>query len=115
VGLLRTAFGSGRLPVIGKTGGSAASTASRRVTLGDANSVNASTVASARSRWKLQRGVFIAGGSATIITQRRRMEVTLVTAFGINDQDGSWVRASIQPNAARNVGIVYDIGQKHGV
>ena len=51
------------------------------------------------------------GGSATIITQTTANGSYFLTAFGINDS-GRVVGQGIDPtNAARNVGIVYDIGQ----
>jgi hypothetical protein len=81
-------------------------------TLGDANSVNASSVAvGSVDAGTLQRGVIYSGGSATIITQTTTNGSYFVTAFGINDS-GRIVGQGIDPtNAARNVGIVYDIGQ----
>ncbi len=58
-----------------------------------------------------QRGVIYSGGSATIITQTTTNGSFFLTAFGINDS-GRIVGQGIDPqNAARNVGIVYDIGQ----
>ena len=58
-----------------------------------------------------QRGVIYNGGSATIITQTTTNGSFFLTAFGINDS-GRIVGQGIDPqNAARNVGIVYDIGQ----
>jgi len=59
----------------------------------------------------LQRGVIYSGGNATIITQTTANGSYFLTAFGINDS-GRIVGQGIDPtNAARNVGIVYDIGQ----
>jgi len=55
--------------------------------------------------------VIYSGGSATIITQTTSNGSYFLTAFGINDS-GRIVGQGIDPNnAARNVGIVYDIGQ----
>jgi uncharacterized membrane protein len=55
--------------------------------------------------------VIYSGGSATIITQTTPTGCFFLTAFGINDS-GRVVGQGIDPNnAARNVGIVYDIGQ----
>jgi uncharacterized membrane protein len=81
-------------------------------TLGDANSVNASSVAvGSVDAGSLQRGTIYSGGSATIITQTTANGSFFVTAFGINDS-GRVIGQGIDPNnAARNVGIVYDIGQ----
>ena len=51
------------------------------------------------------------GGNATVITQTTPTGSFFLTAFGINDS-GRIVGQGIDPNnAARNVGIVYDIGQ----
>ena len=107
-----TAFGSGRLPVIWQNGVVSQLPLPVGETLGDANSVNASTVAvGSVNGGSLQRGVIYSGGSATIITQTTSNGSYFVTAFGINDS-GRVVGQGIDPqNAARNVGIVYDIGQ----
>ena len=74
--------------------------------------MNASTVAvGSVDAGSLQRGVIYSGGSATIITQTTANGSYFLTAFGINDS-GRIVGQGIDPtNAARNVGIVYDIGQ----
>ena len=84
----------------------------RLAKLGDANSVNASNVAAGSvDAGSNQRGVIYSGGSATIITQTTTNGSFFLTAFGINDS-GRIVGQGIDPqNAARNVGIVYDIGQ----
>ena len=107
-----TAFGSGRLPVIWQNGVVSQLPLPVGETLGDANSVNASTVAvGSVDGGSLQRGVIYSGGSATIITQTTSNGSYFVTAFGINDS-GRVAGQGIDPtNAARNVGIVYDIGQ----
>jgi uncharacterized membrane protein len=107
-----TAFGSGRLPVIWQNGAVSQLPLPPGETLGDANSVNASTVAvGSVNGGSLQRGVIYSGGSATVITQTTANGSYFVTAFGINDS-GRIVGQGIDPtNAARNVGIVYDIGQ----
>jgi hypothetical protein len=107
-----TGFGSGRLPVIWQNGVVSQLPLPVGETLGDANSVNASTVAvGSVNGGSLQRGVIYSGGSATVITQTTANGSYFVTAFGINDS-GRIVGQGIDPtNAARNVGIVYDIGQ----
>jgi hypothetical protein len=81
-------------------------------TLGDANSVNASSVAvGSVDAGSFQRGAIYSGGSGTIITQTTATGCFFLTAFGINDS-GRVVGQGIDPNnAARNVGIYYDIGQ----
>lgn len=107
-----TAFGSGRLPVIWQNGTASQLPLPADQTLGDANSVNASNVAAGSvNAGSDQRGVVYSGGSATIITQTTTNGSFFLTAFGINDS-GRVVGQGIDPqNAARNVGIVYDIGQ----
>ena len=107
-----TVFGSGRLPVIWQNGVVSQLPLPVGQTLGDANSVNASTVAvGSVNAGSDQRGVIYNGGSATIITQTTTNGSFFLTAFGINDS-GRIVGQGIDPqNAARNVGIVYDIGQ----
>src|SRR6266480_1152243 len=107
-----TLFGTSRLPVIWQNGAVSQLPLPPGETLGDANSVNASSVAvGSVDAGTLQRGVIYSGGSATIITQTTPTGCFFVTAFGINDS-GRVVGQGIDPNnAARNVGIVYDIGQ----
>jgi hypothetical protein len=107
-----TVFGSGRLPVIWQNGVVSQLPLPVLQTLGDANSVNASAVAvGSVNAGSDQRGVIYNGGSATIITQTTANGGFFLTAFGINDA-GRVVGQGIDPqNAARNVGIVYDIGQ----
>jgi uncharacterized membrane protein len=107
-----TLFGTSRLPVIWQNGAVSQLPLPPGETLGDANSVNASSVAvGSVDAGSLQRGAIYSGGSGTIITQTTANGSYFVTAFGINDS-GRIVGQGIDPmNAARNVGIVYDIGQ----
>ena len=107
-----TVFGSGRLPVIWQNGVVSQLPLPVGQTLGDANSVNASNVAvGSVNAGSDQRGVVYSGGIATIITQTTPDGSYFLTAFGINDS-GRVVGQGIDPvHAARNVGIVYDIGQ----
>ena len=107
-----TLFGTSRLPVIWQNGAVSQLPLPPGETLGDANSVNASNVAvGSVNAGSLQRGAIYSGGSGTIITQTTANGSFFVTAFGINDS-GRVVGQGIDPmNAARNVGIVYDIGQ----
>jgi hypothetical protein len=107
-----TPFGSGRLPVVWQNGAVSQLPLPVGQTLGDANSVNGSAVAvGSVNAGTDQRGVIYNGGSATIITQTTATGCFFLTAFGINDS-GRVVGQGIDPNnAARNVGIVYDIGQ----
>ena len=109
-----TLFGSSRLPVIWQNGAVSQLPLPAGETLGDAHSVNASTVAvGSVDAGSLQRGVIYSGGSATIITQTTANGSYFLTAFGINDS-GRIVGQGIDPtNAARNVGIVYDMGQSN--
>jgi uncharacterized membrane protein len=107
-----TAFGSARLPVIWQNGVVSQLPLPVGETLGDANSVNASSVAvGSVDAGSTQRGVIYSGGTATVITQTTPSGCFFLTAFGVNDS-GRIVGQGIDPgNAARNVGIVYDIGQ----
>jgi hypothetical protein len=107
-----TLFGTDRLPVIWKNGAVSQLPLPPGETLGDANSVNGSAVAvGSIDAGSFQQGVIYSGGSATIITQTTANGSYFLTAFGINDS-GRVVGQGIDPNnAARNVGIVYDMGQ----
>src|SRR5436189_3585009 len=107
-----TLFGTSRLPVIWQNGAVSQLPLPAGETLGDANSVNASMVAvGSVDAGSLQRGVIYSGSNAMIITQTTANGSYFLTAFGINDS-GRVVGQGIDPtNAARNVGIVYDIGQ----
>ncbi len=106
-----TAFGSGRLPVVWQNGVVSQLPLPSGQTLGDANHVNASGVAvGSANAGSLQRGVIYSGGNGTFITQTTSIGCYFLTAFGINDS-GRIVGQGIDPNnAARNVGIVYNIG-----
>src|SRR6267154_2682347 len=107
-----TLFGTSRLPVMWQNGAVSQLPLPPGETLGDANSVNASSVAvGSVDAGNLQRGAIYSGGNGTIITHTTANGSYFVTAFGINDS-GRVVGQGIDPmNAARNVGIVYDIGQ----
>jgi hypothetical protein len=107
-----TLFGTSRLPVMWQNGAVSQLPLPPGETLGDANSVNASNVAvGSVDGGSLQRGAIYSGGNGTIITQTTANGSYFVTAFGINDS-GRVVGQGIDPmNAARNVGIVYDMGQ----
>jgi hypothetical protein len=106
-----TLFGSSRLPVVWTNGAVSQLPLPAGETLGDANDVNAAGVAAGSvNGGSLQRGVFYSGGIATVVTQTTANGSFFVTAFGINDS-GRMVGQGIDPNnAARNVGIVFDIG-----
>src|SRR5262245_57524281 len=107
-----TLFGASRLPVMWQNGAVSQLPLPPGETLGDANSVNSSTVAVGSVDAGIsQRGVIYSGGNATVITQTTPTGSFFLTAFGINDS-GRVVGQGIDPNnAARNVGIVFDIGQ----
>src|SRR5215831_5632889 len=107
-----TLFGSDRLPIMWLNGAVSQLPLPAGETLGDANSVNASGVAvGSVDGGSNQRGAIYTGGGGSIITQTTSTGCFFVTAFGINDS-GRIVGQGIDPNnAARNVGIVYDIGQ----
>lgn len=104
-------FGTSRLPVIWQNGAVSQLPLPSGETLGDANDVNASGVAAGSvNSGSLQRAAFYSGGTATVITQTTPGGSFFLTAFGINDS-GRVVGTGIDPNnAARNVGMVYDIG-----
>lgn len=106
-----TLFGSSRLPAIWQNGSVSQLPLPTGETLGDANDVNASGVAvGSVNGGSLQRAVVYSGANATVITQTTSGGSFFVTAFGINDS-GRVIGQGIDPNnAARNVGMVFDIG-----
>src|SRR6476659_4711676 len=108
-----TLFGSDRLPIKWFDGVVSQLPLPPGETLGDANSVNFSGVAvGSVDAGSNQRGAIYLGGGGGIITATTPTGCFFVTAFGINDSTNSRiVGQGIDPNnAARNVGIVYDIG-----
>ncbi len=112
VGTCANSFsGTGRLPVIWQNGVVSQLPLPSGETLGDANDINASGVAvGSVNGGSLQRGVIYSNGNADIITQTTSGGSFFTTAFKINDF-GRVVGPGIDPNnAARNVGMVYDIG-----
>ncbi len=106
-----SSFGSGRLPLVWQNGIVSQLPLPSGETLGDANHVNASGVAvGSVNAGTAQRGAIYSGGSAAIITQTTPGGSFFTTAFGNNDS-GRIVGPGIDPNnAARNVGMVYDMG-----
>jgi uncharacterized membrane protein len=104
-------FGTSRLPVLWTNGAVSQLPLPAGETLGDANDINASGVATGSvNSGSLQRAVVYSGGSATVVTQTTSTGCFFLTAFGINDS-GRLIGQGIDPNnAARNVGIFYDIG-----
>jgi hypothetical protein len=107
-----TLFGTSRLPVVWQNGAVSQLPLPAGETLGDANDVNASGVAvGSVDAGSLQQAVVYSGGSATVITQTTSGGSFFLTAFGINNS-GRVIGQGIDPgNAARNVGIFFDIGQ----
>ncbi len=103
--------GSGRLPLVWQNGVVSQLPLPSGQTLGDANHVNVSGVAvGSANSGSAQRAVIYSAGSGTIITQTTTGGSYFTTAFGINDS-GRIVGPGIDPNnAARNVGMVYDMG-----
>ena len=108
-----TLFGTSRLPVVWVNGAVSQLPLPAGETLGDANDVNTSGVAvGSVNSGSLQRGVIYSGGGATVITQTTSNGSFFLTAFGVNN-GGRVVGQGIDPtNAARNVGIVFDIGSQ---
>lgn len=106
-----TSFGSGRQPVMWQNGMPMLLPFPAGETLGDANDVNASgIVVGSVNSGSLQRGVIYSGGMGSVIMQTTSGGSFFQTAFRINDS-GRVVGQGIDPNnAARNVGMVYDIG-----
>ena len=106
-----TAFGSGKLPTIWQNGAVSQLPLPTGQTLGDANDINASGVAvGSAGAGSSQRGAIYSNGTANVITQTTANGSFFQTAFRINNS-GRVVGQGIDPNdAARNVGMVYDIG-----
>ena len=104
-------FGTNRLPVIWQGGVVSQLPLPSGQILGDANDINASGVAvGSINSGSLQRAAIYSPGNTTVITQTTAGGSFFNTAFGINDS-GRIVGTGIDPsNAARNVGMVFDIG-----
>lgn len=103
--------GTGRLPVIWQSGMVSQLPLPSGETLGDANDVNSNGVAvgSVNSGGQ-QRGVVYSGGVGTTISQTTAGGSFFRTASHINNA-GRIIGSGIDPsNAARNVGIVYELG-----
>lgn len=106
-----TLFGTSRLPVLWFNGAVSQLPLPAGETLGDAFDVNSAGIAvGSVNGGSLQRGVIYNGANATVITQTTANGSFFTTAFGINDS-GRVIGIGIDPNnAARNVGMVFDIG-----
>lgn len=108
-----TLFGTSRLPVLWDNGSVFQFTLPPGETLGDANDINSSGVAvgSVDSGSTQQAVIYFGPNPGTVITQTTANGSFFNTAFGVNDS-GRIVGTGIDPNnAARNVGMVFDIGQ----
>lgn len=105
-------FGTSRLPVIWINGAVAPLTLPAGETLGDANDINAGGFAvGSVDSGSFQQAVIYFGPNVTVITQTTSTGCFFNTAFGINDS-GRIIGTGIDPNnAARNVGMVFDMGQ----
>lgn len=106
-----TLFGTSRLPVIWRSGAPTQLPLPSGETLGDANDVNAGEIAvGSVGSGSLQKAVYYSGNTATLISQTTANGSFFTTAYGINDSNRI-VGTGIDPtNAARNVGMVFDIG-----
>lgn len=106
-----TLFGTSRLPAVWNNGAVSQLPLPAGETLGDAYDVNSSGVAvGSVNGGSLQKAVYYSGGTATLISQTTNTGCFFTTAFGINDA-GRVIGPGLDPNnAARNVGMVYDIG-----
>lgn len=107
----QTSFGSNPLPLIWKNGTVAQLPLPAGQTFGRANDINDSEVAvGSVNGGVLEAPVIYAGGTGTVITAAAATGAVMRTAFSINDA-GEIAGQGIDPaNAARNVGLVYDIG-----
>ncbi|HKP67663.1 MAG TPA: carboxypeptidase regulatory-like domain-containing protein [Pyrinomonadaceae bacterium] len=112
VGVCATSLsGTARLPVSWEGGSVSQLTLPAGETLGDANDVNSTGVAvGSAGSGSFQRGVVYTSGVGSVITKTTPTTGSFfTTAFGINDS-GRVIGQGIDPtNAARNVGMVYDI------
>ena len=106
-----TLFGTSRLPVIWRSGNPTQLPLPSGETLGDANDINAGDIAvGSVNSGSLQKAVYYSGTTATLISQTTANGSFFTTAYGINDSNRI-VGTGIDPNnAARNVGMVFDIG-----
>lgn len=109
-------FGTARLPVIWIDGAVAPLTLPPGETLGDANDINSGGFAvGSVDSGSFQQAVIYFGLNTTVITQTTSTGCFFTTAFGINDS-GRIIGTGIDPNnAARNVGMVFDMGQSSAI
>jgi hypothetical protein len=106
-----SASGTDRLPVIWQRGRVSQLKLPAGQTVGDATQVNTSGIAvGSAGGGSSQRGVIYTGGTGAFVTKTGPNGIYFVEIFGINDA-GRVVGTGVDPtNAARNVGLVYDIG-----
>ena len=106
-----TLFGTSRLPVIWRSGTPFQLQLPASETLGDANDVNSSEIAvGSVNSGSLQKAVYYSPSTTDYISQTTSNGSFFTTAYGINDSNRI-VGIGIDPtNAARNVGMVFDIG-----
>ncbi|MBN8643718.1 MAG: hypothetical protein J0L61_00565 [Planctomycetes bacterium] len=105
-----TAFGSSPLPLIWNGGVVSQLPLPAGQTIGRANDVNNNNVAvGSVNGGSLEAAVVYSGGSAQLITANGPGGTFMRTAFGVNDA-GLVAGNGVDPNnAARNVGLVYNI------
>jgi len=106
-----TLFGTSRLPTIWQNGVVSQLPLPAGETLGDANDVNSSGVAvGSINSGSAQRAAIFSGATGSVISQTTSTGCFFTSAFGINDS-GRVVGNGIDPNnAARNVGMVFEVG-----
>jgi len=106
-----TVFGSGRVPVVWQNGVATQLPLPSGETIGDANGVNSSGVAAGSADGGSAQGaVLYSGGTGTWLSQTTTSGCFFRTAFDINDSNFV-VGFGIDPsNAARNVGMIYHVG-----
>ena len=106
-----TVFGSGRVPVVWQNGVATQLPLPSGETIGDANGINTAGVAAGSADGGSTQGAVIySGGTGTWLSQTTTTGCFFRTAFDINDSD-LVVGFGIDPsNAARNVGMIYHVG-----
>lgn len=106
-----TAFGSNPLPLVWDASGNVSQLPlPAGQTFGRANDINNSgTAVGSVNGGSLERAVYYSGGTGTVITATGPGGTFMTTSFGVSNSNLA-VGNGIDPNnAARNVGLVYDI------